>query len=91
MLYASTYEGWIKANRHNLKQRKKMPILISNDGVAAFPTNSPSHPDCIWIFNHDYRTEKTSPDKTRIICEKYGTTLELDISIHTLGKQRTRM
>ncbi|MGO1057855.1 competence protein ComK [Planococcus sp. FY231025] len=91
MLYASTYEGRVKANRHNLKQHKKTPILISNDGVAAFPTKSPSHPECIWIFNHDYRTEKVSPGKTRIIYEKYGITLDLDVSIHTLEKQRTRM
>lgn len=91
MLYASTYEGRVKANRYNLKQHKKTPILISNDGVAAFPTMSPSHPDCIWIFNHDYRTEKVSPGRTRIIYEKYGIVLDLDVSIHTLEKQRTRM
>ncbi|MDN7244522.1 competence protein ComK [Planococcus shenhongbingii] len=91
MLYASTYDGRVKATRYNLKQHKKTPILISNDGVAAFPTKSPTHPECIWIFNHDYRTEKLAAGKTRIIYEQHNVSVELDVSIHTLEKQRTRM
>jgi len=92
MLYASTYDGRVKATRHNLKQHKKTPILISSeDGVAAFPTKSPTHADCAWIFNHDYRTEFVSATRTRIIYEKHNVTIELDVSIHTMEKQRTRM
>ena len=91
MLYASTYEGRVKATRYNLKQHKKTPILISSDGVAAFPTKSPSLPECVWIFNHDYRTEFVSVGKTKIIYEQYGISVVLDVSIHTLEKQRTRM
>ncbi|HSP22162.1 MAG TPA: competence protein ComK [Planococcus sp. (in: firmicutes)] len=91
MLYASTYEGRVKATRYNLKQHKKTPILISSDGVAAFPTRSPSHPECAWIFNHDYRTEYVSVGKTRVIYEQYGISVVLNVSIHTLEKQRTRM
>lgn len=91
MLYASPCEERVKANRFNQNQHTKTPIVISIDGVAAFPTTSPSHPECIWIFNHDYRTEKISPSRTRIIYEKYGIVLDLDASIHTLEKQRKRM
>lgn len=91
MLYASTYEGRVKATRHNLKLHKKTPILISSDGVAAFPTRSPSHQECAWVFNHDYRTEFVSIGKTKLIYDQYGVSVVLDVSIHTLEKQRTRM
>lgn len=91
MLYASTYDGRVKANRHNLKQHKKTPILISTDGVAAFPIKSPTHPECAWIFNHDYRTEFLSPTRTRIVYEQHDISVELEVSIHTMEKQRSRM
>lgn len=91
MLYASTYEGRVKATRHNLKQHKKTPILISNDGIAAYPTKSPFHPDCVWVFNHDYRMEILTPTKTRLVYDRHKIFLDIDVSVHTLTKQRTRM
>jgi competence protein ComK len=92
MLYASTYDGRVKATRHNLKQYKKTPILISGEnGVAAFPTKSPSHPECAWIFNHDYRIEFVSATRTRIVYDQHNVAIELDVSIHIMEKQRTRM
>jgi competence protein ComK len=91
MLYASTYEGRVKATRHNLHQHKKTTILISEDGVAAYPTKSPTHPECVWIFNQEYRMESLSPTKTRLIYDQYKVSAEVNVSLHTLQKQRTRM
>ncbi|RNF39474.1 competence protein ComK [Planococcus salinus] len=91
MLYASTYEGRVKATRHNLKQHKKTPILISTDGVAAYPTKSPFHPDCVWVFDQDYRMEKLTPTKTRLIYDQHKIFVDVDVSVQTLKKQRTRM
>jgi len=91
MLYASTYEGRVKATRHNLRQHKKTTLLISEDGVAAYPTKSPTHPECVWIFNQDYRLESITPTKTRLIYDQYQVSAEVNVSTHTLQKQRTRM
>ncbi len=91
MLYASTYEGRVKATRHNLHQYKKTTLLISEDGVAAYPTKSPTHPECVWIFNQEYRMEAITPTKTRLIYDQYQVSAEVNVSMHTLQKQRTRM
>lgn len=91
MLFASTYEGRVKATRHNLKQHKKTTLLISEDGLAAYPTKSPSQLDCVWIFNHQYRLEELSPTRTRIIYDQFGVFTEVNVSVHTLSKQRTRL
>ncbi len=91
MLFASTYEGRVRATRHNLKQYKKTTLLISEDGLAAYPTKSPAQFDCIWIFNHFYRLEALSSTKTQIIYDQFGVSKELNVSMHTLVKQRTRL
>lgn len=91
MLYASAYEGRAKATRHNLKQHKKNTLLISEDGLAAYPTKSPSQLDCVWVFNHQYRLEAISPARTRIVYDQYGVFTEVSVSMHTLAKQRTRL
>ena len=91
MLYASTYEGRVKATRHNLKQHKKTTLLISEDGLAAYPTRSPNHPDCVWIFNHENRLEALGPHRTRIIYDQYNVHIDVNVSIKTLQKQRSRM
>ena len=91
MLYASTYEGRVKATRYNLNQHKKTPILISTNGVAAYPTKSPFHPECVWVFNHDYRMEILTPTKTRLVYDRHKIFVDVDVSIQTLKKQRTRM
>lgn len=93
MQYASTYDGRVKATRYNLKQFKKTSILFSPQGVgvAAFPTKSATQAECVWIFNHDFRIEYVAPAKTRIIFDRYNFLHVLDISVHTLEKQRTRM
>ncbi len=91
MMFASTYEGRVKATRHNLKQHKKTTLLISEDGLAAYPTKSPAHPDCVWIFNHHYRLETIAPNRTRILFDEFDVSTEINVSIGILQKQRSRM
>lgn len=91
MMFASTYEGRVKATRHNLKQYKKTTLLISEDGLAAYPTKSPGSPDCVWIFNHHYRLEIIAPNRTRILFDEYKVLVEVDVSIRILQKQRGRL
>lgn len=91
MMFASTYEGRVKATRHNLKQHKKTTLLISEDGLAAYPTKSPDHPDCVWIFNHHYRLETIAPNRTRILFDEFNVSTEVNVSIGILQKQRSRM
>ncbi|TWT07177.1 competence protein [Planococcus sp. CPCC 101016] len=91
MMFASTYEGRVKATRHNLKQHKKTTLLISEDGLAAYPTKSPDNPDCVWIFNHHYRLETITPNRTRILFDEFNVSAEVNVSIGILQKQRGRM
>lgn len=91
MMFASTYEGRVKATRHNLKQHKKTTLLISEDGLAAYPTKSPNNPDCVWIFNHHYRLETIAPTRTRILFDEFNVSTEVNVSIGILQKQRSRM
>ena len=91
MMFASTYEGRVKATRHNIKQHKKTTLLISEDGLAAYPTKSPGKPDCVWIFNHQYRLEAIAPNRTRILFDEFNVSTEVNVSIGILQKQRSRM
>lgn len=91
MMFASTYEGRVKATRHNLKQHKKTTLLISEDGLAAYPTKSPGNPDCVWIFNHHYRLETIAPNRTRILFDEFNVSTEVNVSVGILQKQRSRM
>lgn len=91
MMFASTYEGRVKATRHNLKQHQKTTLFISEDGLAAYPTKSPDHFDCVWIFNHQYRLETIAPNRTRIYFDDYSVSTEVDVSIGILQKQRNRL
>lgn len=87
--HASTYEGRVTAIRHSLDLHKKTPVLISPDDLGAFPTMSPKHPECAWIFNHDFHIEAAG-SKTRITFEQ-EISIELNTSVHTIKKQKSRL
>ena len=91
MIFASTYEGRVKATRHNLKQHQKTTLLISDDGLAAYPTKSPGKPYCVWISNHHYRLEAIAPNRARILFDEFNVSTEANISIGILQKQQSRM
>lgn len=90
MLAASTYEGRIKANRHNLKHFKKNTLSI-RDGLSGYPTHSPNHPDCVWILNHDNRFESLGPNRPRIHYDRWAVQIDVNVSVNILKKQKMRM
>ncbi len=90
MLSASTYEGRIQANRHNLKHYKKITLFIW-EGLSGYPTHSPTHPDCVWILNHDNRFESLGQNRTRIHYDQWNIHIDVNVSMNILKKQRMRM
>ena len=50
----STYQGRRNAVQTNFKFKQNVPIPINHrEYICAFPTESPSSPNCIWLFyNH---------------------------------------
>ncbi len=50
----STYQGRRKAVQTNFHFKQNVPIPINHrEYICAFPTESPSSPNCIWLFyNH---------------------------------------
>lgn len=90
MRYFSTYEGRIRASRFQMEFHKKTPLLISENSIEAFPTMSPSNPECMWVFNHSF-TLKFHTLKSTILHYDHGLEVVVNASIHTIEKQRARM
>lgn len=92
----ATYEGKRKAVIHMTGFCKKVPIPINPaKRIFAFPTISPQHPECIWLFY--YRIRKIEENKGKsfkeypsIVYFKDGTSLPLGISFYQLDKQYKR-
>ncbi|AQQ54468.1 competence protein ComK [Planococcus lenghuensis] len=89
MRYASTYEGRVAAIRYSLDLHKKTPVLISPNDLGAFPTMSPKHLECAWIFNHEFMLEPAEM-QTRLIFEQ-NISVTLNVSMHTIKKQKSRL
>ncbi len=90
MRYFSTYEGRIRASRFQMDYPKKTPLLIAENGIEAFPTRSPYHLDCMWIFNHSFTVRKHT-EKSSILRYDNGLEIIVNASRHTIEKQRSRM
>jgi competence transcription factor ComK len=90
MRYFSTYEGRIQASRYQTSFHRKTPLLVAENGIEAFPTMSPLKPECMWIFNHSFKSKKHT-DKTTILQYDNGVEIIVNASIHTIEKQRSRM
>lgn len=82
------YHGRIASIRERFEYNRCTPLSVDPDyGIFAFPTCSPTHPDCIWLFDshiHSYR--KISNNETEIIFTNKQT-LVAKISIDFLRKQ----
>ncbi|MFL8939025.1 competence protein ComK [Rossellomorea oryzaecorticis] len=90
MSNGASYDGKIKAVRHALRYHRKTPLMISKEqNIYAFPTMSPEHYDCIWLF-HLHIKEFTSSGNTTLIHFKNGFSFEIKSSIDVLNKQRER-
>lgn len=92
LLYGASYKGREEATR-KLSQnqyKKKVPVMIATPFVAAFPTTSPQHSQCIWLFNHPMTYISLDSHQTRIVFPN-GKSVEAEISLAMLHKQRSRM
>jgi competence protein ComK len=86
----SSYDGRIKAVRHVLPYHRKTPLMISREqNIYAFPTMSPEHYECIWLF-HLHIQEFTAMNHKTLIHFKNGCSLKVDSSLEVLTKQRER-
>lgn len=94
--YFSSYEGRREAVKYMTGYTHKSPIPISTTlHIYAFPTLSPSHPDCIWFFSHHIKkieelTDKYTSDYRTIVHFRDGSTLKTDISSYILKNQLKR-
>ena len=86
--YFTTMEGRQKAIGIMLNF-KKAPIVIATN-LGAFPTTSPKHPDCEWIFNHPFQATDVTKGKAHLTFTN-GTSLTLNVSAHTVRQQQQRL
>lgn len=89
--YGSTLDGRIMAVRELLKYNKKTPFAIIPYCVGAFPTMSPIHADCIWVFNHLFTIEETANRRVSRITFLNGVSILIPTSSHSLSKQQKRL
>lgn len=92
----SDYNGRRRSITYLTGVKKKIPIpLYPQKNIYAFPTHSPHHQDCYWIFFHQVDsiqklpTPKNSIYSTKVIF-KNGQELLLKESIYTIEKQMYR-
>ena len=85
----STYQGRRNAVQTNFKFKQNVPIPINHrEYICAFPTESPSSPNCIWLFyNHIDDIEFLKKSKKATIHFSNGTTTTIHISPHKLKQQ----
>lgn len=91
-----TYEGSINVIRKILGIKYKVPFPVNTAlGIYAFPTMSPTHPDCVWLFHHRIKWIEDTSQESKTYKSKVhfvdGTSLSLTISSYILNKQRGRV
>lgn len=90
MHYSSTIEGRRIFASKTLNYSQRTPIVIAPYHVAAFPTESYKNDNCVWIFNHPFQVESLA-DGTSLVKFDQGTTIQVNVSKHTLLKQQQRL
>lgn len=85
----STYQGRRNAVQTNFRFKQNVPIPINHrEYICTFPTESPSSPNCIWLFyNHIHDIEFCQKIKKTKIHFSNGTTTTISISPHKLQQQ----
>lgn len=81
------YSGKVKAIRTVLEYTKKTPLIISlQESIYTFPTKSPDHFDCRWVFpQHIYKYDDKN-GKNRVIFNN-GEQFDINCSPYTFRKQ----
>lgn len=85
----SSKEGRKEAAKKLLNFKKKPPFLISDD-VGVFPTTSSKNPECIYIFNHFFKSEPASRKETKITFNNKESII-VPVSFHTVKQQKSRL
>ncbi|WP_017726090.1 competence protein ComK [Halalkalibacterium ligniniphilum] len=67
----------------------KLPILVQeHHNLLAFPTHSPRHTACTWIFVNQFPDIKTAAQKQKSLVQfPNGTELTVDVSYPSLNRQ----
>ncbi|PKG25273.1 competence protein ComK [Niallia nealsonii] len=89
----SDYNGRRKSLIYLTGIKKKIPIpLYPQKNIYAFPTHSPNHINCHWIFFHQVESIQKHPTSTYSakIIFKNGQELLLEESLYLLEKQMYR-
>lgn len=88
-LDSTTYEGRRKAIADKLSLKYKTPMMLSKAEIFAFPTTSPAHQECCWVFQHPAINIGKADNKGALFIhlEKQ---IKLNISYHTLKTQFER-
>ncbi|WP_096185759.1 competence protein ComK [Evansella halocellulosilytica] len=84
----SNYEGRRKAVTHLTGTMHKVPIPVNPHlNLFAFPTHSPKHFECGWLFYHHIRQlSPTTPHETTVTFTN-NETIQVNTSYYTLEKQ----
>lgn len=93
----ASYEGRRKLAMKLTGYEKKVPIPINiSQKIYAFPTISPTSPDCIWIIAHHIKkiekiTGRSNNMKFQSIVHFWdGSSMPFEISAYSLSEQRKR-
>jgi len=89
MRYGSSFQGRKEATKKLMKYNKT-PIGIKPNVIAAFPTKSIDHPECVWIFNHPFKVEVVGRGQSQITFID-GTSIIVSVSMHVILKQQQRL
>lgn len=90
MRNGASYDGRVKAVKHVLPYFRKTPVIISEDPyILAFPTMSPQHYECTWLFCSHIENFTHSNGKT-FVHFKNGSMLEVSCSVRVLRTQMER-
>jgi competence protein ComK len=89
----SSYDGRVKAAKKYLNCDKKVPVLIyEREQIAAFPTRSPTHHLCHWVFPLHARAFIKEPGEKNIVIlqTRHGEKVRLPVSHYIALKQMHR-
>jgi competence protein ComK len=90
MIGGASYDGRVKAVRHVFPYHKKTPLMVSEKpSIFAYPTMSPKHYKCIWLFCSHIEDFSRIKGKT-FVHFKNGCMLEVACSVKVLRTQMER-
>lgn len=90
LIGGADYQGKIKAIQYKFGYSKKTPLIICLlETVYAFPTKSPTHYDCRWVFPGHVK-DIVWENGRYYSAFKNGLKMEINCSLHTYKEQEKR-